>query len=111
LLSIDAKTFPGKPAKAPVGSEIMSRHKPATTTSGEFSLEQKARFAGGRRRYHAQMRMLRSLRRVEVARLMSESAIHVRGWQSKIAADLNVHRSTITRDIAAIREIANRERA
>lgn len=89
----------------------MSRHKPATTTSGEFSLEQKARFAGGRRRYHAQMRMLRSLRRVEVARLMSESAIHVRGWQSKIAADLNVHRSTITRDIAAIREIANRERA
>jgi IS30 family transposase len=62
-----------------------------------------ARRAGGRRRYNATRQFLAAERRLKVARLVHEYG-NDWGVRARIAQELGVHRSTVTRDIQAIRE-------
>lgn len=80
-------------------------------TTNEFSTDARNRFVGGRKRFNAQRKMAQIIRRSEVARLAGEADVRKRGWQSKIAAELGVHRSTVCRDITAVSEIAQQERS
>jgi len=64
-----------------------------------------ARRAAGRRHYNSVRTFRATLRRREVAALL------VRGLsQAEIARVLGVHRSTVCRDVAALCEMAKRER-
>jgi hypothetical protein len=57
----------------------------------------------GRRRYNALRRDQAAIRRIEVARLVvAAGGFLVPGVRSRIAAELGVHRSTISRDVHAI---------
>ncbi len=57
-----------------------------------------ARRAGGRRRYNADRRADALLRRHLVAQMLGEYGFE-RGAQSRMAEELGVHRSTISRDL------------
>lgn len=57
-----------------------------------------ARRAGGRRRYNADRQADALLRRSRVAELLVEYGLD-RGAQSRMAEELGVHRSTISRDL------------
>ena len=59
------------------------------------------RAAGGRRRWNAERQRLALERRVEVARLMRQFGLG-RGAQTRMASELGVADSTISRDIRAI---------
>jgi hypothetical protein len=59
------------------------------------------RRAAGRRRYHAQRRLHRDVRRQQVCRLLGRYGLGV-GVQSRIAGELGCHRSTVCRDVAAL---------
>jgi DNA invertase Pin-like site-specific DNA recombinase len=58
--------------------------------------------AGGRRRYNSLRQFHAALRRGQVAELLEAAGGLVPGVQSRIARHLGVHRSTISRDVAAI---------
>lgn|SRR5690349_13490345 len=59
------------------------------------------RRAGGRRAYNARRRFQQVRRRAEVARLLTcKGALFRRGIQTELARELNVSRSTISRDLA-----------
>lgn len=60
-----------------------------------------ARRAGGRTRYNAQRGDMAMLRRIEVVRLLLAYGLG-RGVRARIAKELNVHPSTITRDCQAL---------
>ncbi len=62
------------------------------------SPEAAARRAGGRRRYNADRQTDALLRRHLVAQMLGEYGFE-RGAQSRMAEDLGVHRSTISRDL------------
>ena len=64
-----------------------------------------ARRVAGRRHYNAVRTFRAALRRREVAALLLDGLS-----QSDIARQLGVHRSTICRDVAALCELAKRER-
>ena len=65
------------------------------------SADEACRRAGGRRRYNAVRQFQAILRRKTVLELLLKLG-HRRGVQSLIAARLGVHRSTVSKDIAAI---------
>ena len=75
----------------------VSRSEWATPTSVEVV----QRRAAGRRRYNAVRRLRAQLRGVTAFRLMCQYD-WARGAQSRVAAELGVHRSTISRDLAAV---------
>jgi hypothetical protein len=62
------------------------------------------RRAGGRRRYNARRAFQRALREDKVAALLirSGNGLFERGTLARIARDLGVHRSTVTRDVARL---------
>jgi hypothetical protein len=63
--------------------------------------EEVCRRAAGRRHYNSVRRFAAALRRREVARLLSvEGGLTQRGSQARIAQQLGVSRSTISRDLA-----------
>jgi hypothetical protein len=59
------------------------------------------RRSAGRRRYHAVRRLRRDLRRERVAELLLRYGLG-RGVQARIARELGVHRSVITKDVQAL---------
>lgn len=61
----------------------------------------RCRFAGGRRRYNAERRIRRELRRKQVADLLLKFG-WFRGIQTKIARELDVSRSVVSRDVRAL---------
>lgn len=63
--------------------------------------EAAARRAGGRRRYNAGRHEDMLLRRYRLANLLDEFGLD-RGAQSRMAEELGVNRSTISRDIVAV---------
>jgi hypothetical protein len=64
--------------------------------------------AGGRRRYNSLRQFNATLRRAQVLELAKERGLG-RGARAQIARELNVHRSTITRDLHAV--LYGRDRA
>lgn len=60
-----------------------------------------ARRAGGRRRYNAARHEEMLLRRYRLAHLLEEFGLE-RGAQSRMAEELGVNRSTISRDLVAV---------
>lgn len=62
------------------------------------------RFIGGRRHYNSWRKCMAAMRRREVMRLLLEGHS-----QAEIARRLHVHKSTISRDVKAIRAWARRE--
>lgn len=60
--------------------------------------EAAARRAGGRRRYNRERQEGAFLRRYQVAELLDRYGLD-RGAQSRMAEELGVHRSTISRDL------------
>ncbi len=68
------------------------------------SSSEAARRAGGRRRYNAQRQAQALARRIAILELLGAHVIlNPRGAQARIARHFDVNRSTICRDIAAIR--------
>jgi hypothetical protein len=61
-----------------------------------------ARRAGGRRRYNLTRRFEAMRRQWRIVDLLSTGAYEGRGRQSRIAEQLGVHRSTVSRDLRAI---------
>jgi hypothetical protein len=53
----------------------------------------------GRRRYNARRSLLRTLRQDQVLKLLARYGLSRRGVYSRIARELGVHRSVITRDV------------
>lgn len=66
------------------------------------SRDEMQRRAAGRRRYNAVRRFRRTLRRAEVAERLARCGGLRRGVLARIAAELGVHRSTVSRDLAAL---------
>jgi hypothetical protein len=66
------------------------------------SFDAVCRRAAGRSRYHALRRFQRAQRRCQVAHLLGKYGLGRYGVLSRIARDLGVHRSTITRDVAVL---------
>lgn len=79
-------------------------------TTSEFSNDARNRFVGGRKRLNAQRKMAQLIRRAEVARLAGLADVRKRGWQSRIAETIGCHRSVISRDLVAIRQISQRQK-
>jgi DNA invertase Pin-like site-specific DNA recombinase len=71
---------------------------PSQPWSAPTSTSEVHRRAGGRRKYNSVRRFKADLRRVEVEKLFAEYAF-ARGAQARIARELGVNRSTISRDI------------
>jgi len=69
------------------------------------STDEMQRRASGRRRYNSWRRTLAALRRVRVAELLAAGL-----RQADIARQLGVCRATISGDVAALVELANRTR-
>ncbi len=61
-------------------------------------------FYGGRARFNVRRQAAAQQRRVRVAKLMTSASLHRLGWQTEIARQLGVHRSTICRDVRLIRK-------
>jgi hypothetical protein len=61
----------------------------------------RCRLAGGRRRYNAERRARRELRRLEVASMLHKYG-GARGAQARIARELEVSPSVISRDVRAL---------
>lgn len=61
---------------------------------------------GGRRHYNARRRAQAEARRARIVKRLVAVEFHKRGWQAEIARQLGVNRSTIHRDLAAIRQAA-----
>lgn len=57
--------------------------------------------ASGRRKYNALRQFNADLRRIEVGKLLTEYGF-IRGTNARIAKDLGVHASTVTRDLRRI---------
>ncbi len=70
--------------------------------------EQVCRRAAGRRHYNSWRRVNAHDRRRRVFEYWRESKGR-RGWQAEAAVALGVHRSTITRDVAAMLALVRRE--
>lgn len=72
--------------------------------SARVSSEMAYRRAGGRNRYNSLRRIEASLRRFRVLELLRERhlSLSTRGCQARLAAELNVSRATISRDLAAL---------
>ena len=62
------------------------------------------RRAGGRRRYNQVRQWAADMRLHEVAKLLNEVE-HSRGYQTRIAKRLGVHRATVSRDLARLKRI------
>jgi hypothetical protein len=60
------------------------------------------RRAAGRSRYHALRQFQRAQRRCQVVHLLGKYGLGRYGVLSRIARDLGVHRSTISRDVAVL---------
>jgi transposase len=77
-----------------------------TTVSSAWSAstdwETVCRRNAGRRRYNALRRLLRDRRRRQVLDLLLEDGLLTHGAKARVARALGVHKSTITRDVAAI---------
>jgi predicted DNA-binding transcriptional regulator YafY len=71
--------------------------------SPTLSFDQICRRASGRRRYNLQRQMSAMDRRKEVAKLLTLYGRRARGVQLRIARELGVSESTISRDIRHIR--------
>lgn len=69
--------------------------------SAHISTAEAHRRASGRRKYNALRQFNGDLRRVVVGRLLTEYGF-VRGTNARIAKDLGVHASTVTRDLRRI---------
>ena len=69
--------------------------------SRPVSFEEACRRAGGRRRYNAVRQFKALLRRQRVVELLLRWGMR-RGVQSRIAVELGVHRSTVSKDVAAL---------
>lgn len=82
--------------------------KPAT--GGNYTAEQRMRFAAGRRRYHARMQAAAELRRCELVRLLRDTELS-HGWQSRLAEALGVNRSTVCRDFRVIRSESKKRKS
>lgn len=70
----------------------------ASSWSAPTSTSEVHRRAGGRRKYNSVRRFKADLRRIEVEKLFAEYAF-ARGAQARIARELGVNRSTVSRDI------------
>ena len=72
--------------------------------SERTSFSEVCRRAGGRRCYNSVRRMRREGRRLRLSRLLLRRRIGVFdwGWQTRLAMELGVHKSTICRDFRAI---------
>jgi hypothetical protein len=70
--------------------------------SAPTGFDEVCRRAAGRRRYHSVRRFLADLRRDKVTELIAQYGYIDWGIRASIARMLGVHRSTISRDIAAI---------
>jgi DNA invertase Pin-like site-specific DNA recombinase len=70
----------------------------ASSWSAPTSTSEAHRRAGGRRKYNSVRRFRADMRRVEVQKLFAEYGF-AHGARSRIARELNVHRSTVSRDV------------
>lgn len=81
----------------------------ATSWKNRTSPDEAARRAAGRRRYNAERQALAQKRRNEIKEMIGEEGIilcgksYGRGKESQLAIYFGVHRSTICRDIEALR--------
>jgi hypothetical protein len=66
------------------------------------SFDAVCRRAAGRNRYHALRRFRRAQRRCRVAHLLGKYGLGRYGVLSRIARDLGVNRSTISRDVTVL---------
>jgi hypothetical protein len=69
--------------------------------SERTDLDEVRRRCGGRRRYNAMRSFQREARRAAVSRLLLLYGSD-RGVQSRVARELGVHRSTVSRDVRAM---------
>jgi hypothetical protein len=70
--------------------------------SAATDLESVKRRAGGRRAHNARRRFQRDFRRTRVAELLKRYGPWTAGVRVRIARELGVHKSTITRDAQAL---------
>jgi hypothetical protein len=77
-------------------------HKCATTG---MTLDQACRRAGGRRAYNRMRQFKANYRLTKVVELLHQTGLG-RGWQSRVAEELGVSRSTICRDFLRLRRRA-----
>ena len=84
----------------------MSAHKPSPNNSwsAPTSSDEANRRAAGRRKYNAHRQFVAVIRRKKVAELAWEYGLEKRGSRARIAKALDVHRSTVSKDIKAILE-------
>jgi hypothetical protein len=61
-----------------------------------------ARRAGGRQAYNWQRQVARTVRRWRLVRLLKKYGLWRRGTLARIARELGVHRSTVSRDVHAM---------
>lgn len=91
----------------------MSVYKSGQDWSATTSWDAVCRRAAGRARWNAVRRLLASVRRCEVARLLLEFGPYYsplqHGIQVRIARTLNVSEATISRDLRAIFQQTNRQ--
>lgn len=64
------------------------------------------RFAGARSQHNRRRKAIAEARRNRICRRLRTLKLHQRGWQSALAREFRVHRSTIGRDLVAIRQTA-----
>ena len=74
------------------------------TTETQLTPEALSRRAAGRSRYNRRRQLLAQQRLTQVIRLLGEIGFR-HGYQTRIAEQLGVHRSTICRDIARLNRI------
>jgi hypothetical protein len=67
-----------------------------------------ARRAGGRRRYNARRAILARFRQARVMELLCAAPPLAHGTQARIARELGVHRSTVSRDIRQVYKLWQR---
>jgi len=84
----------------------MSTYKsaPSKNWSALTSSDEANRRAAGRRKYNAHRQFVALIRRKRVAALAWQYGLEKRGSRTRIAEELEVHRSTVSKDIKAILE-------